>query len=366
MTVKTSEIDIVNFNKTYELIKWIEISSFDYITSVSSDILNQFNRDYKSGIRSCLKNIDADLVFIKDTYNLSNDSKLDMKDIIELLSSQDDYSNYWSYKYYVVSLIETGYLEIVRSEDYSLTEKGFREINRQILEKLQEHIFEDLKDDPHASILDITEFAGMQFENGVWEFTDLLSRALTRQLFLNNRQNIEVSITLFGKMTMQSYELEKLKVSYESNKKEIQSKIGEFNNNLSKAEKRMDKINEVEKDVNDISDSVNKFYSNSVAIISIMVTIFSIIGFNVYSLGASPTMPSMILINLSLAFVLSLLFLLLDIVVFKKSTEIMVGVVLLISFILVSTLVFFDSNGYISTESKSDSKVELSISDETK
>lgn len=65
-------------------------------------------------------------------------------------------------------------------------------------------------------------------------------------------------------------------------------------------------------------DNINK---NIVTIMALLSTVFSIIGLNLYSMNASMTYVGIIILNVSLVFCLSFLFLLLDVLVYKSDDK---------------------------------------------
>lgn len=138
------------------------------------------------------------------------------------------------------------------------------------------------------------------------------------------------------------------------------SKINELDIDL---EKKVEKLK-------DIDERQERFSAELITIMSLIITAFSIIGFNVYALGVSPNMPTIVIINLSLALVLSFVFLLLDIIVFSKNTKLMLIVVLITATIFGGAMYFFDSKGYINpiiyNTSNTETSTETSISTETK
>lgn len=99
-------------------------------------------------------------------------------------------------------------------------------------------------------------------------------------------------------------------------------------------------------------DNINK---NIVTIMALLSTVFSIIGLNLYSMNASMTYVGIIILNVSLVFCLSFLFLLLDVLVYKSDDKRKIILLLapIFSGLMLCLIVWiFAQNGYLEQPGK--------------
>jgi len=199
---------------------------------------------------------------------------------------------------------------------------------------------------------DLTKWLRKEFEVNYFEIKDFFEQ-LENVLTWNRKTGY--GLTQNGHATVSYLKFEKLSSELDNqlemmkkNNKKVKNKHKALKTTIVESKSSIDALSlKYNKEVEEITTEIENFNNNIISIMGIMVTAFSIIGFNIYSLENQFTIPRMVVANTSLAFTLAIAFNMLDHVIFKRKST-MIGIVaFIIGLLLMIEISAFTSRGWL-------------------